>query len=185
MELANRLEAAALAFAAASAAYGEAYGTRREAETEAAHCTAAGELFSAAAAFGRSEAERDREMLEAAVARAVAAMAQTGIDGWWLSVPQEIGGSLIQTRPVVGCTDQTCGHHSHDSAVGCYRWIPPEGSSLVCLGYDGSEDTYYVLRRAEGDTFLQLSDVGYFYDAVRIVESSEVPEFLLAALANA
>lgn len=54
---AHRLELAALAYAAAAAMYAALYGTDLECQARQDYCTAAGELFLAAAAFARQEAE--------------------------------------------------------------------------------------------------------------------------------
>ena len=90
------------------------------------------------------------QKLEERIRRAVAKMAREGITGWGLSVPAGMPASCSGIR-ALGYDSDTCHHYSHDPADADYRWLPPEGSQLTFLGYDGADAYYHVLsaRRAE------------------------------------
>ena len=131
------------------------------------------------------------EKLLSAVQTALEKMQRDGIKGWGLNElyfiyddgTREAFGELIQAGPEYGCTSETCSHSSHDPAAPTMKWVPPEGYSLSILGED-AEQTFYYLTNGEDEYIIVLIEGGHYHDRLQWAEFEDVPEWMLARLAE-
>lgn len=117
--------------------------------------------------------------LEARIRKAIEKMSREGITGWGLSVPAGMPGEVVAVSEPYGCNSDTCNHVSHDPAAADYRWLPPEGSQLTFLGYDGTEAYYHVLLPGGEEMFLCHEDRQYYHDFLYEVDAEDVPDHVL------
>lgn len=129
--------------------------------------------------------------LIAAVEAALEKMQRDGIEGWGLNElyfiyddgTRETFGELIQTGAEHGCTSEMCNHVSHDPAAPTLKWIPPEEYSLSILGEDG-ERTFYHLTNDSEEYIIVRVEGGHYHDRLEWGNFEDVPEWILARLAE-
>ncbi len=106
----------------------------------------------------------------------------TGVDGivGWGLVVRVKGGQCMQVTEPQGCDSETCGHFSHDPAAPVYRWVPD--GDLVELGKHGLFviETYYTWTIEGRTRYLRLTEPPCYYAVLEEVDSSKVPDELLA-----
>lgn len=128
--------------------------------------------------------------LIAAVEAALEKMQRDGIKGWGLNtlyITYDDGtrefGELVEAGATYGCTSETCSHSSHDPADATYKWIPPEGYTLHILGEDDGR-TFYHLGNDEEEHIIVRIEGGHYHDRLEWGDFEDVPEWILAQLAE-
>lgn len=126
------------------------------------------------------------EKLVSAVCSAIQKLSRYGIVGWGLNMLYLDGtefGELVQYGPERGCTSEMCSHVSHDPADSTYKWIPPEGYTLHFIGEDGGREYFYITNGSEEFVIIKIEG-GHFHDRLQWGEVEDVPEWMLARLAE-
>ena len=115
---------------------------------------------------------------------AVKRMKAEGITLWRPYIDEELE-DIFQVAIVgesEGCTNQQCGHVSHDPASPYIKLVPKSGK-LVYLGFiEQGEKTfhYYALLSTKNTRYFQIVSEQFFWDRIYEIESVGVPDFLLA-----
>lgn len=130
------------------------------------------------------------EKLIRAVQTALEKLNRDGIEGWGLNalyITYDDGtrefGELVEVGPEYGCTSETCNHVSHDPAAPTLKWIPPEGYRLNFIGDDG-ERTFYHVANDDEEYIIVRVEGGHYHDSLQWGDFEDVPEWMLARLAE-
>lgn len=129
--------------------------------------------------------KKNHELI-AAVQSALQKLNKDGIRGWGLNMLYLDGaefGELVKVGAEHGCSSETCRHSSHDPADAIYKWIPPEGYTLHILGEDGEYSFFYITSDTEEYIVVRIEG-GHYHDRLQWAEFEDVPEWMLARLAE-
>ena len=96
------------------------------------------------------------------VKQAVERMEAEGITLWRLGVSEEIQElfDVVISGPSEGCTNEQCGHNSHDPASPYIKLIPKQGK-LVFLGdveYGEKRYYYYALLTPSATKYFEVKE---------------------------
>jgi len=107
-----------------------------------------------------------------------------GIELWKPSISEELKEIFIVSivRESEGCTNQQCGHVSHDPASPYIKLIPKSGKLIYLGNVEYGEQTfyYYALLTPNGTRYFEVVSKQFFWDRLYEVESFIVPDILLA-----
>ena len=120
------------------------------------------------------------------VKQAVQNMKAEGITLWRPGVSKELQElfDVVISGPSEGCTNEQCGHNSHDPASPYIKLIPKQGK-LVFLGdveYGEKRYYYYALVTSDKTRYFEVKEERFYHDGIHEISADEVPEFLLARL---